>query len=182
MGIDAYSTREEIKTKFLEYSEKVNYSQISVAELCRELGINRATFYYYYQSIDGLLNELEYEFLSKVAFAECFSGTSYIYEKVLRHAIFVKNNRSIFFTLLANGKLISEFQKIGLEQGEVFSQRRLTDYQSGSLRLLSAYTIAGHIELLKAWLTSCPDVPPEKIATIICEMAFTAAQLHKKTK
>ena len=179
MVIDSPSTREQIKKMYLNLSERKNYVPVSVAELCRELNMNRATFYYYFESIDTLLNEIEFDFLNKIAFAECFTGNIYIYEEVLKHTKYVQQNRSTLFILLANGKLTRKFEEMGLERSSAFSRRRFSSYNQDGIALLTAYTIAGHISLLKSWLTNCPDTPAEQIATIICEMAFAAGNIQK---
>ena len=51
-------TRNAVKDALLELLERQPYEKITVAALCRQAEITRATFYLHFQSIDGVLNEL----------------------------------------------------------------------------------------------------------------------------
>lgn len=51
-------TRRTIKDALLELVEKGPYDKITVASLCRQAEITRATFYLHFQGLDEVLNEL----------------------------------------------------------------------------------------------------------------------------
>ncbi len=51
-------TRRTIKDAMLELLEEGPYEKITVASLCRQAEITRATFYLHFQSLDEVLNEL----------------------------------------------------------------------------------------------------------------------------
>ena len=52
-------TKKLLQEGLLRLLETKRLDKISVTELCREAGINRATFYNHYDSPQGLLTELE---------------------------------------------------------------------------------------------------------------------------
>lgn len=54
----AVYTRNTVKDALLELLEKQHYERITVAALCRQAEITRATFYLHYKSLDEVLNEL----------------------------------------------------------------------------------------------------------------------------
>lgn len=54
----AIYTQRAIKDALLELLGKQHYERITVAALCRQAEITRATFYLHYQSMDEVLNEL----------------------------------------------------------------------------------------------------------------------------
>lgn len=171
------STRDRIKNVFLQLSEENQYDKVSVTSVCQSAGVNRSTFYFYFESIDLLLDEIEHDFVSNIAFVDCFTNEAAIYKQVLRYVTYVKNNRAVFFTLIKNGRLISAFLSKSAAKSSQFSQRRLpgrSRQDTGSL--LSAYTTVGSIALLEQWLVDCPQYPPEKVARIICRLALTAAR------
>lgn len=51
-------TRNTIKDALLELLEKQSFEKITVASLCRQAEITRATFYLHFQNLDSVLNEL----------------------------------------------------------------------------------------------------------------------------
>lgn len=51
-------TKKEIKNTFLKMLEEMPLNQITVKELVRECGINRNSFYYHYQDIPALIEEI----------------------------------------------------------------------------------------------------------------------------
>ncbi len=71
--------REHIKESFLREAEKNEYQRISVTSVCKEAKINRSTFYFYFESIEMLLNEMEYDFMSQIPFLDCMTSESVIF-------------------------------------------------------------------------------------------------------
>lgn len=66
----AYSEKREhtkllIQNAFLDMYREKDISQITVKEICRVTGINRSTFYTYFQDVFDLLDQLENEILGK---------------------------------------------------------------------------------------------------------------------
>lgn len=51
-------TRRTVKDALLELLEELPYEKITVASLCRQAEITRATFYLHFQDMDAVLNEL----------------------------------------------------------------------------------------------------------------------------
>lgn len=59
-------TKMLLKNSLLELSKTKKLSDITVTELCKKAGINRCTFYVYYQNHYDILKEMEEELLNKV--------------------------------------------------------------------------------------------------------------------
>lgn len=56
-----FNTAIRMDKAFLELLEKKNFAYITVKEICEMAGVNRSTFYLYYETIGDLLAEsLEY--------------------------------------------------------------------------------------------------------------------------
>ena len=51
-------TRDEIKTAFISLLDERPFSKITVKDVVLKCGINRNTFYYHYQDIPALLEEI----------------------------------------------------------------------------------------------------------------------------
>ena len=54
----AIYTKNTVKDALLELLEEQHYERITIASLCRQAEITRATFYLHYKSLDEVLNEL----------------------------------------------------------------------------------------------------------------------------
>ncbi len=63
---------EKIQRTLIELMATTPIDEITVTELCKRSGVNRATFYYHYDSVQGVLLEIEkqveaefYEFIKR---------------------------------------------------------------------------------------------------------------------
>lgn len=63
---DSNTTKEIIELAFLELLKEKSYDQITVAELTRKANINRVTFYYHYDNVATLMDEIEVNLANKV--------------------------------------------------------------------------------------------------------------------
>lgn len=53
------NTKEAIQKEFIQIYLKKEYKHITVKEVCANTPVARTTFYYYYQNIDEIINEIE---------------------------------------------------------------------------------------------------------------------------
>ena len=59
-------TSKEIKRTFLRLLEERSYSEITVKELIDECGISRSTFYYHFQDIPSLMEEIVQDGMNEI--------------------------------------------------------------------------------------------------------------------
>ncbi len=172
--------RSYIKDCFLRLSEENQYQKVSVTALCKAAGVNRSTFYFYFESIETLLNEIEYDYCSQIAFMDCLTLESVIYGQVLKYVKYVRDNRQIFFVLIKNGKLVDAFLKRSMDRSKSINTRKFKEkFDVDKSNMLSAYTTVGSLSLLETWLTFSPDYPAEKVASMICHMAIAASEKQR---
>ena len=170
------SMREKIKSVFLAQAEKNNYCRVSVTAVCQACHIHRSTFYFYFESIDGLLDEIEYDFIRQIPFVDCFTNKEALYEGTLNYVKYVSRNKRVFFTLIKSGKLIPAFMDKSNEKSSQFVMHHFGIDNHEMPPLLASYTTIGSIALLQTWLTDYPEYPAKKIAQIICNQAIAATQ------
>ncbi len=60
-------TRQTIRETFLSLYREKDISKITVTEVCKAAGINRSTFYTYYEDVYALQSSLEEETLTEIA-------------------------------------------------------------------------------------------------------------------
>lgn len=167
--------RNHIKEVFLTVTEQNNYQVPSVSALCKAACINRSTFYFYFESIDTLLNEVEYDYISQIPFYDSLNASAY--GQVLKYVLYVRDHRQVFFILIKTGRLVNEFLKKAMSRSVVFNQRKLHgSFDIDKSNMLSAYTTVGSLSLLETWLTYSPEYSPEKVASFICHMAKAASE------
>lgn len=169
--------RTHIKEVFLRLSEENNYNKVPVTSVCKAAGINRSTFYFYFESIDTMLNEIEYDYLSQIAFLDCLTAESVIYGQVLRYVEYVRDNKQVFFVLIKNDRLVNAFLERSMKKSIAYNRQKLKErFDIETSNMLSAYTTVGSLSLLETWLTFSPEYPSEKVASIICHMAIAGSK------
>ena len=169
--------RRHIKDSFLLLAEENQYKKVNVTSVCKAAHINRSTFYFYFESIETLLDEIEYDYLSQIAFLDCLTTESVVYGQVIRYVEYVRDHRQVFFVLIKNGRLVNAFLKQSMEKSKAFNQHKLQDrFDIDRSNMLSAYTTVGSLALLETWLTFSPDYPAEKVASMICYMAIAGSE------
>lgn len=58
-GKRSMKNKEKIKLSLTEMLETLPIEEITVTELCKQAGVNRATFYYHYESVHAVLQEIQ---------------------------------------------------------------------------------------------------------------------------
>ncbi|MGN1399105.1 MAG: TetR/AcrR family transcriptional regulator [Erysipelotrichaceae bacterium] len=59
-------TKKDIKDGFLELLDEKGFDKITVSELCQKVGINRSTFYYYYDNMNKLLQDVHHDYFDSI--------------------------------------------------------------------------------------------------------------------
>ena len=59
-------TKEHLKTALISLCGKKAYYDITIQEICRQAGLNRSTFYRYYETKDDMLREIEQEYIDDI--------------------------------------------------------------------------------------------------------------------
>ena len=73
MDLRVQKSKRLIKDTFLNLMEKKGYKNITITDIAAEAQINRKTFYFHYESIDKLYNDISDECLSLIDFSTLLS-------------------------------------------------------------------------------------------------------------
>ena len=84
-------TKTLLYNSIIEMAKETNIHKISIRELCNKAGINRSTFYRYYGSQYDLINEMQNEFIDKIAFLVKNTVTQNTYDKLVYSTLYVLN-------------------------------------------------------------------------------------------
>ena len=159
-------TIEAIKRSFEELVCEKNFEKITVKELCDRARINKKTFYHYYETLDALLAEMQYElskgFLERIQeyhlpeeldkvnreFFLFSAEQGQFYEKITIHSAY----HSI------RDDMISEVNEKGWAHSEWY--QNLSDFEK---RLLMDFIDHTTLSAYREWIVSGKTIPLEQV-------------------
>ncbi len=156
-------TKRMIKEGLMRLLKKKSLEKINITELCQEAGINRTTFYRYYELPRDVLTEMQNEF-----FEETFahfqkplteSDIEHFFVCFAEHAELVK----LFFKYNSDTDWANIFTQIytsfpGLKMAKAFQ-----NLDENSAKLLSAYLAGGAYFLARQWIMEKVPMPPKDV-------------------
>lgn len=168
-------TKKLLKEALVHLLHKKPLAQINVSELCKEAGINRATFYRHYGCPGDVLVEFEMDMLYEIreiagkpqsmkeAKNYLDKTCQYLYDRsdIIKHMI-----RGITYEDFL-GFLNELYGVVLKEQLETAQWKELTNYDADSTKLITTYFGGGGYLLLRQWLMEDIKKTPEEISNLI---------------
>jgi len=165
-------TKRLLQEGLLRLLETKELDKISVTELCRESGINRATFYNHYSSPQDLLSDLESrltEELSQINNNPKYSGDlSRELEAVCSY--YLENSRSILILARchADDDLADIFHELDAKlRSQRMASLRASGRDAESAHLISTFLYTGTYHLIREWLIKDIQKTPREIADLV---------------
>lgn len=164
-------TRRLLQEGLLRLLATKRLEKISVTELCKEAGINRATFYNHYDSPQGLLTELEQKIKQDM---EALVSSPHTKEEIIQQlenvCIYMKENINTLRILMqchADDDLAEIFTNLNQNYSDWQLNHRKSTLDSDTMRLVSSFVYTGTYSLIMEWLLR--DIPksPRQIAELI---------------
>lgn len=166
-------TKRMLKDSLLELMEEKSIQKISVSELCRKAGINRATFYNHYTMPQDILREMGDELAEQIQSLlkkkNLFNKGS-LQEKVEVVCEYLQENRRIAKLLFQNNTPESEFAVRLFQIPDTWSQvcTELSDlYGEEGKDLLLTLFIHGLYCMITKWLLGGSKKTPKEMGTLI---------------
>lgn len=165
-------TKMMLKEALLKLLHTRRLNKITITDLCRESGINRATFYRHYEEPKDILNEIRYSIFEDIKNIEKQSNINSSEDQLLEQVCqYFFENRELLnilfkyrndedFVLLINEicrQRIPHLRKLGY----------MKDYDDESLKLSTCYFAGGIYYILRQWLSEPIEKSPKEIARII---------------
>lgn len=150
-------TKRMLKESMLRLLKEKELDKINVTELCRDAGINRATFYRHYEIPRDVLLEIEkdfyYDLKQRVGLPKKLEDVQPIIEKLCNYMeenmellrVIIQSSTDTDFALFVNGiyeEIWSEFSNVGV----------LKKLNSEDAQLLALYCAGGSYFVLRQWL------------------------------
>lgn len=167
-------TKRMLKEGLLRLMQDKPIEKIGVSELCKESGLNRATFYRHYEVPRDVLLEMGHDLFEGLRIdtweISSMQDVAHYSELVLRYMdqhtdvlrILLKNHSDESLT-----KIINEFCNV------IYRIKTPVDtitIDEQSARLLSAYTIGGIYYLLREWLLGDVHKTPHEMSELLLQI------------
>ncbi len=160
-------TKRMVKEGLMRLLEKKSLDKINITELCQEAGINRTTFYRYYELPKDVLTEMQNEFFEETfeRFQKPLTANDieYLFVCLSEHSELVK----LFFQYNSDTDWTNIFTQFytnfpGLRMAKAFQ-----NLDENSAKLLSAYLSGGAYFLARQWIMEEIPMPPKDVAAIV---------------
>ena len=169
-------TKKLLQEGLLRLLEQKTLDRISVTELCRESGINRATFYNHYNSPQDLLVSIECKLTDEL---ERIVGSSRSAGDISSHmeaicTYFHDNARTVLIlhNCHADTKITGTLYKLNQDfQALRLKTRYARTVPSEGLHLISVFFYTGCYNLLLEWLQKDIQATPKEIANLLIILA-----------
>ena len=169
-------TKKLLQEGLLRLMETKTLDRISVTELCRESGINRATFYNHYNSPQDLLNGIEDKLAQEL---KAIIGNPKTANEVNAHveavcAFFHENAHTIL--TLNNCKADSKIVNALYDMNKTFQAFRIKERYTQSvsrdaIHLIAVFFNTGCYNILLEWLRKEIPASPAEIAELMINLA-----------
>ncbi len=167
-----------LRQALLELLESQELPQITIAQLCRQAGVNRSTFYAHYENIGDLLNELEEEMdstlLSQFRWVRDMDSAMLDRRSFLIVTRHIATYPAFFRARLHNPSMQTGRLKAGMNwlMEEVVGPYARARNDSPLLPYYMAFGRAGIFEVLGLWIDRNCAEAPEEIAQLLHQMAI----------
>ena len=168
-------TKRMLKESLLRLLEEKDLDKINVTELCRDAGVNRATFYRHYQIPRDVLIDIEmdlyYDLRKRVDLPKKPEDIRLAIEVLCRYMeenakllrIMLRSNSDTDFAMFVNSiyaEIWSEISKVGVLQ-------KLSDED---VQLLTLYCAGGSYFVLRQWLLGNVHKSSKQMAEYVYEL------------
>ncbi len=170
-------TKRMLKEGLLRLLEEKPLEKIHVNELCRESGINRATFYRHYETPYDLLAELEMEIAGElltnlsVQKPQTMQEGQKILETLCTH---VREHADVFKVLFRCNSDEDMRRKLTVFYSQLWElrkdERQLANMDEETVRMVITLLGGGCYCLLRYWIMYDISKTPKEIAAILCNV------------
>lgn len=150
--------------------EKKSINEISVTELCREAGINRATFYKHYSTPNDILVEIIRAHLTRLVDIQKSSDIKSDLLQILEASCqYIYDNASFFRLVMTNDLDSSLYVRFfsSLTNCPELSVAISPSFDEVDRSLISTFVACGGYHLIRHWLVNRIPKSPSEIAALI---------------
>lgn len=167
-------TKKLLKDGLLRLLEQENIDKVNVTELCKESGINRATFYAHYGTPYDLLTEIEHEMIDEI-----MGETERLWQKrgSLDFRVSTEIMCQYFYdhgdmirVLMRNFSGQDFARTLNQIYQAILDSSVIQDADKDNIKLMTAYLAGGGVFLLSTWLREDIQKGPQEIVQLISRL------------
>lgn len=164
-------TRRRLQEGLLRLLEHEELERIRVTALCKEAGINRATFYNHYASPVELLREMEQQLVDELTqIAKTPASIEDVADQMEQFCIKLKENAKLV-VVLVHYHADRDLEETVVSLAAHYSRNRLdmnkTHLNADTIHLVSTFLFAGSYAVIQEWLLRDIDKTPKEIAELV---------------
>ena len=157
---------------------------INVTELCKESGINRATFYRHYSMPKDVLREMQKSFSEKIYASYALTADSDISEYIESFCTYLYENADIIRLFIVNSTeedllnmMNDTFSRIICRQDYV---RTCGDIDDEGIKLIVTYFVGGSYYMLRQWLMEDVQKTPKEMSKLFLSFLEYASAMYSE--
>ena len=160
-------TKRMLREGLLRLLEKKPIEKVSVTELCREAGINRATFYAHYTCVQDVLKEMGQQIMADLAAVQSRYAGAGFYPNAQRMCQYLSENADAVRVLLRNYSGQELVQVFNDTYEQLLRESAAQNLDVDNVKLVTSYLAGGCYSLIKLWLEEGIDKTPAQIAQLL---------------
>ncbi len=171
-------SRRALRSALLSLLDLYELTDISVAQLCREAGVNRSTFYAHYENIwnvlDDLESEMDTELLSQFHWVKDQQSAMMDQRSLLVVTQHIASYPAFFRARLNNAGMQQGRFKVGMDwmMEEIILPYAKSLNDTPLLPYYISFGKAGIFEVLRMWVDDNCKESPECIAQLLYDMSI----------
>lgn len=166
-------TKRLLKESFIHLMEKKSIQKISISEICKDSGINRATFYNHYNTQFDLLTEIEDDMVAEIK--NCLKKKNLDYNGKICDRIevictYLKENEEIAKLLFINNSADSKFASKLFQIPKVVEETSasfIKKFGESGRDLLITFLTNGAYNMIRQWLIKDIDKTPKEMGELV---------------
>lgn len=180
-------TKQNIRDSFFKILKEKPINKITVSDIIRKADINRSTFYFYYDDIFDMIEQINNEIFdcfSKEIVSTSFKFTEYEDYKnyIERYLIFCKENVEICNFITTNGCNNDLANRIRKSIEAVIPNSKAVFSESVPEYYLTTFAISAILYTILEWIDKGMKVAPSDMADFLTETYVFGMSKIKKSK
>ena len=175
-------TKRMLKESMLKLLKEKELDTINVTELCREAGVNRATFYRHYEIPRDILMEIQQDFYrelrQKISLPGTLGDIRYVVEQLCIYMndhqellrILVQNNSDTDFADFIN----DTYLELAKDYSHMAALKKLSQED---IQFMTLYSAGGSYFVLRSWIMGSFKKSPQEMADYVYSLIAKTDQL-----
>lgn len=177
----ADDTKDRIKAALVSAMSSIDVASMSVADVAERAGVSRSTVYRYYDSVNGIVKELENECVEAIRDIHRYTISSPLNKRKIGDPLgsyvelsrYLREHEDFYLAITGehgDPQFIFKIHKIMREfYGGKLAYERLGGREDD---LYMTFAFGGHDAVVDHWLRYRPDIPPEEFSAHLQKLMY----------